>query len=680
MAAGQESGIWKPTGTDWPQRPFPYQPVTPVAPEPDLPAQPATPPQVPDVVEHPPVTIEERPRVVRSKLVSGSTKTETVYRTTKVQEVTVHEVTDNGTGGMGQHGTVNYAGKSLNLRLVVGGSTTDGYKSDHEDSATFDAGPNASGTSASNEAIKGGEYLDNALGESVLAQSTVTVTYAKDFAGEITNTSGYKPPQVTIDLCPYTTDYVVPGSVRFTWMGHVFEDYGGILIRDRTASHPGYAAGQMNYTTGIATVTDYVVSGPATAFTLDSLWTIRQNWNTASIFLRTQAAPLKPSGFVMQLADAQGNQLTAMAGIDGAITGTHLRGRIDYLTGEAELQFGDYLLDTSLTDAQKAEWWYSADDVGAVEPGKIWRPWPVDPTTLRYNSVAYFYLPIDADLLGLDPVRLPQDGRVPIFRAGSYVVVGHTGETPPAVASNGITVNCARTRLSRVRVVGGDGKTIRTGYTADLDAGTVTYTDTTGYVQPVHVQHRIEDLVRVADVQIDGTLKFTRQLTHDFPAGTVVSSALMAGQLRARVSHLFDQQTWDGSYQDAPVGPTATASYNDTAAPLVVTNAGAVTERWALRFTGTAAFDCIGEHVGNIGSGSINADFSPVNPVSGQPYFTIRALGWGAGWAAANVLRINTVGAMASFAVIRTVQAGPEAGINYEFELLARGDVDRPAD
>jgi len=185
--------------------------------------------------------------------------------------------------------------------------------------------------------------------------------------------------------------------------------------------------------------------------------------------------------------------------------------------------------------------------------------------------------------------------------------------------------------------------------------------------------------VRVADVQIDGTLKFTRQLTHDFPAGTVVSSALMAGQLRARVSHLFDQQTWDGSYQDAPVGATATASYNDTAAPLLVTNAGAVTERWALRFTSTTTFDCIGEHVGNIGSGSINADFSPVNPVSGQPYFTIRALGWGTGWAAANVLRINTVGAMASFAVIRTVQAGPEAGINYEFELLARGDVDRPA-
>jgi hypothetical protein len=43
------------------------------------------------------------------------------------------------------------------------------------------------------------------------------------------------------------------------------------------------------------------------------------------------------------------------------------------------------------------------------------------------------------------------------------------------------------------------------------------------------------------------------------------------------------------------------------------------------------------------------------------------------------VLRINTVGAMHPFAAIRTVQQGPAAGIDYSFELLGRGDVDRPA-
>lgn len=653
--------------------PLPAQPpVVTMPPEPTAPVAEPTPYVASSVSRATPVT---------SKRVNGATKTETRYRTTKVQETVVHTLSDNGAGGLGAWGTVNYAGKSINVKFLSLDSTTDGYKSDHEDSSTFDGGEVITGgTTASNNSLKGGEYLDNAMSEQLLAASTVTVTYSTGTGVEVVNTHSFAPPAVTIDLCPYTSDYVVPGSVRFTWMGQVFEDYDGMLVRGRTPTEQGWVAGQMNYSTGIATVSDYIVSGSPTAFSLDSLWTIRQNWNTATVFLRTQAAPLKPSGFVMSLTDAQGTQITAMAGLDGNITGTHLRGRIKYLTGEVELQFGDYVLDSSLTPEQKAEWWYNPADVGVIEADKIWRPWPVDPTTLRYNSVAYFYLPIDADILGLDPVRLPPDGRVPIFRVGSYVVVGHTGALPPATVSNGQTLDCARTRLSRVRLVGNDGAVIHTGYTADLDAGTVTIVDATGYSQPVTLQHRIEDLVRVSDVQIDGTLTFTRQLSHDFPMGSIVSSALMTGTLRARVSHLFDQQTWNGtSWLDTVSGSPATATYNDTAAPLEVTNAGALTERWALRFTNSTTFECIGENVGLIATGSINTDFSPVNPISGTPYFTLRALGWGSGWAAGNILRINTVGAMHPFAVIRTVQQGPPAGIDYSFELLGRGDVDRPA-
>ena len=394
--------------------------------------------------------------------------------------------------------------------------------------------------------------------------------------------------------------------------------------------------------------------------------------------MRTQAAPIKPSGFVMNLSDAQGNSITATAGIDGLISDAHLRGKIDYQTGVVELQFGDYVLDTSLTPEQKLEWWYSADDIGAVQPDKIWRPWPVDPTTLRYNSVAYFYLPIDADLLGLDPVRLPQDGRVPIFRVGSYAVVGHTGVTAPATVLNTQTVDTGRTRLSRVRVIGADKGVIHNGYTANLDAGTVTFVDVTGYAQPIKIEHRIEDLARVSDVQINGTLTFTKQLSHDFPMGSIVSSALISGDLKARVSHLFDQETWNSTWVDSPVGNLALGTYNDAVAPIVVTNEGGLTERWVLRFTSTTAFQCIGENVGLIATGTINTDFAPINPISGTPYFEIAALGWGGGWSTGNILRINTVGAMYPFAAIRTVQQGVSAGTDYSFELLGRGDIDRP--
>ena len=606
------------------------------------------------------------------------------YNTSKTQDTVRHTLTDDGAGTFGPDGTINYAGKTLNVRFVSLDSKTEGYKSDHEDAKAFEiwsTGGGGGDPGSTTNSSKGGDYVDAAVGEQVLAASTVTVTYAETFAAAQTHSMTWTPPPVTIDLCPYTADYIVPGSVRFTWMGHVFEDYDGVLVRDRVGTDRGYVAGQVDYSSGVARVFDYVVGAGTTAtdFTLQSLWTVRQTWTTASIFMRTQAAPLKPSGVVLNLSDAQGNAITAIGDINGTITGAHLRGKIDYQFGLLELQFGDFVEDATLTPAQKAEWWYSAADVGAVQAGKIWRPWPVDPTTLRYNSVSYFYLPIDAEILGLDPVRLPQDGRVPIFRVGSYAVVGHTATTPPAPITNGQTINCARTRLSRVRLVGNDGKTIHTGYTADLDAGTVTAVDTIGWLQPVHVEHSIEQLLRLRDVQINGDLALVGQLAHDFPAGSTVSSALTANTLRARVAALWDQGSWDGiSWLDTIEGNPATATYDDTRSPIELTNAGALTERFALRFTSSTAFQCIGEHLGVIATGTTGVDFSPINPVSGEPYFTLRALGWGSGWAAGNVLFLHLVGAITPFACIRTVQMGPPAGIDYTFEVLGRGDVDRP--
>lgn len=620
-------------------------------------------------------------KTTQTTATTSSSHSRTSYQTSKTQDTVRHLLTDDGQGSFGPDGTISYAGKFLNIRFIQLDSKTEGYNSDFENAKSFESTSMSGGGSDPGSfatTAKGGDRSDTAVGEEMLAGSTVTVTYAEDFASAQHHTMNFTPEPVVLDLCPYTTDYIVPGSVRFRWMGHVYEDYDGVLVRDRTSTAQGFVAGALDYSSGVARIFDYLVDGPATDLVIESLWTVRQNWTTASIFMRTAAAPVKPSGFVLNLSDATGQQITASAGVDGVISGTHLRGKIDYQTGVVELQFGDYVLDSTLTAAQKAEWWYSADDIGAVQPNRIWRPWPVDPSTLRYNSVTFFYLPLDADIIGLDPVRLPPDGRVPIFRVGSYVVVGHTGLVGPATLQAGQTINCGRVRLSRVQLVGHDGKLVETGWTADLEAGTVTAQDVTGWSQPVTVRHRIEEMARVSDVQITGLLTLTKQLSHEFPAGSIVSNALMAGTLRARVSHLFDQATWQNRWQDTVDGPEALASYNDTAAPIVVTNAGALTERWMLRFTSTSNFDCIGEHVGVIGSGSINADFSPINPISGVPYMVVKSAGWGLGWAAGNLLRINTVGAMQAYTAIRTVQPSEAVGTDYVFELTTRGGVDRP--
>ena len=346
-----------------------------------------------------------------------------------------------------------------------------------------------------------------------------------------------------------------------------------------------------------------------------------------------------------------------------------MKGRINYEFGFAELYFvnpaGDPALNVDLTHLGIS---------GLTEiPADL-----VMLNSIRYNAVAYNYLPIDADILGIDPVRLPQDGRVPIFRPGGYAVIGHTGTVGPITVSNGQTVNCNRVRLSRVRVLDANNAVINAGYSTDLEAGTVTFSDVSGYAQPIKIEHRIEDMAMVRDVQINGEVTFTRQITHDYPTGSVLSSALVMGDVRARVTELFDQQSWGNAWSDSVIGSPAPASFNDAAYPITVTNAGTLTERWAIVFTNTTAFQVIGENIGVIATGNTSSDCAPLNPATNKPYFTIPAAGWGLGWAAGNALRFNTEGAFFPVWVVRTIQQGQETITDDSFSLLSRGDVDRP--
>jgi len=384
---------------------------------------------------------------------------------------------------------------------------------------------------------------------------------------------------------------------------------------------------------------------------------------------RTASSPLRPGSLSVLGTLQDGTAFNVTADTSGKINGTRVKGRVDYQYGLVELYFvnpaGNTALNTDLSFLGIAGLASTPADLAML-------------TTIRYNAVAYSYLPLDADLLGIDPVRLPSDGRVPIFRAGGFAVVGHTGSIT-ATVTNAQTVNCARVRLSRVRVVGLNGSVINTGYTADLEAGTVTFTDVAGYSQPVTIEHRIEDMAVVREAQISGEVTFTRALTHDYPLGSYLSSALVAGDLKSRVSVLFDQGTWNGTtWLDSVSGSAATGTFNDVAAPILVTNIGAVTERWALVFTNTTSFNIVGEHVGVIGTGNTSTDCAPTNPATVAPYFSLPALGWGIGWSVGNILRFNTVGAMTPVWVVRTVQQGPNTGTQHSFTLLSRGDVDRP--
>lgn len=606
-----------------------------------------------------------------------------------------HEITENGVGGfLNSLGTINYAGQIVTLQVVNPSTSSSTYKNDTESAADFsamasgafaDPGSPNYGPAGSSNSTNGGGGSSTSQGGSYTTRSDVevydaaglVVTYLTGAGGSMSHSMTFKPGVTTIDLVPHSQDRVVPGSVFFTWMGHTYQDFEGRLFRDQVGATPGVVAGVMNYATGIAMLKDYVVSGSPTNFTLNSLWTSKGTFTTSKVYFRTPTAPVKPTGIVLSILGIDGTQIIATGGVDGKILGDHTVGQIDYEVGCCDVVFGDMVLDSSLTAAEKSEWWYAAAYSRISSEGKVWRPWPVDPGSLRYNVVSYFYLPLDATILGLDPVRLPQDGRVPIFKAGTVVVVHDTVKMTPATVSNGQTIDTTRERLARLRVFGSNGLEITSGFTTDLDAGTVTFTNVTGYAQPVVVEHRIEDEALCSDMQIGGELRLTRPLTHNFTTNARVSSVLVVGDLQADATEGFSQATWTSVWQDSRIGVAITPQYNQTLFPIVTTNQGAIAERWALIFTNTTTFNIVGEDSGVIGTGNTASPCAPVNPATGVPYFAISEVGWGTGWSVGNVFRFNTRAANFPIWCARTVVQSPAAPPGTDqLTLSIRGDVD----
>jgi len=308
---------------------------------------------------------------------------------------------------------------------------------------------------------------------------------------------------------------------------------------------------------------------------------------------------------------------------------------------------------------------------------------PINAVDLSYNAVFLAYLPIDQTLLGIDTSRLPLDGKVPIYRTGDLVIVHNTVSTAlvnPVVKDT--PYDMGRVRLSSVRIKDSLGVVLPdTLYTVALNAGTVTVplaSNITAYTQPFTVEHRIEDMLLCASADISGQLKFTRSLTHNFPMTTsFVSSAMPFGDLFARTYNFIEQSTWTNVWSNTMLGSQINANFNEALYPIVVTNAGAIKERWALIFTSAIAFNIVGESVGIIGTGSTSVTCAPPNPATGVPYFSIPPLGWGIGWAVGNVLRFNTDACGAPFWPVRTVLQGPASLDSDKFTIAFRGDVDR---
>lgn len=476
---------------------------------------------------------------------------------------------------------------------------------------------------------------------------------------------------IRLDLTTTSTSKVVAGSVLFQLGGKTYFDRGGTLYVDFLQSGSATPAGSIDYTTGIATPKLWA-RGAAPALAVQACLVKFGDWTAVGAAFRTAGSPLRPAATSVQVTAEDGTLITVTTDASGNWVGAHARGAIEQTMGVANIEFGDMVLAAG----NELEPWFDPLEVVGLN---VWKPTPVQPQTLRYSTVVLSSVPLSAEILGLDPVRLPTDGRVPMVRVADVGVIHHTASYNAGTPAASSVITVGRTNLSALWLEDANKlKLAADKFTVDLVSGTATMavgTPLAGYVPPIAAKHRIEEMVLVNDVQINGQIGIGAALTRDYPLGSMFSTALLFGDVFARVENLFDQQTWTEIWSDVRIGSQATGQYNDADYPIEVLNNGAVTERWRVQFTSSSAFQVIGENLGVIATGSTAADLSVTNPLNGLPYFVLRKNGWGAGWAAGVNLRFNTVSAAPPFWLARTVLPGATLE-GDSFDAQMRGDVD----
>ena len=481
-----------------------------------------------------------------------------------------------------------------------------------------------------------------------------------------------------IDLLPTLDERIVPGSVRFAIGAETYFDRRGeIYWRLDAATGAAARIGTINYESGIATVEQ----SPNGALSLLALaGTVSANPVDAVVW-RIPSAPVSPGSLQITATPLTGGQLNVRADNGGKISGKGVEGQVDYESGVVRLRFGRLVTAAG----NESAYWYNADAVDSN--GKIWQPLPVYADTIRYNAVSYTYLPLDTGTIGIDPVRLPSDGRVPIYRRGDMIVIGHRLEEDIGSAhSAGQTVQLSRGDVDSICLRDAKGVPIEAKwYDYDLERGTITWAtplDLSAYTLPLTAGHAREEENRLIAVDIDGTLTLQFATGRDYPADeTYISSALIGGDLQVRATAPFGQKAWTRVWSDERIGDDISARLNVKDYPIQLADDGATTDRWAIVWRDGTQFDLYSEALGLVTRTDALQDLAPINPASGKPYFTLPKGAFGiaggaSGWQAGEVVRFNTFGTHLGVWVLRAIQPSAQRQTEDDgFVMCLRGNT-----
>lgn len=488
-----------------------------------------------------------------------------------------------------------------------------------------------------------------------------------------------KADSLFIDTPKDSSSPIVSGSVFIDAFGQTLRDDNGKIKSGNNI------VGGIDVNSGVIELTAWQAD-VANLVNLKSMLRENDPVPLANLIFRTPVAPLKEASLQISAELADGTMLSLSTDEQGNITGhSFAHGTVDFKAGVVALYFYERLGVTANPSVVN-EPWYDANNIYTLSSGDntqyINRPVYVKPDSIRYNAIAYSYLPLDKELIGLDPVRLPSDGRVPFVRKGDSIAITELKSLELPTNAPNDTFDLGFERLSDVNVVDANGLKVDTDYLdVDLDAGTLTLNgmfDMSFYTAPLTAKYRIMDIALVIETDISGRVTLSTPITHDYSTAAVFSSMLLAGDMQARAYNVFSQKSWTSKFSDTLIGDAATSQLQVTNNPIVVTNRDAIEERWALVFTSQTAFNIIGQTVGQIGTGSTTTLTAPINPMTGYAYFTIPAAAWGTGWSANNVVRINTAAAKYPVWIGNAIQQhqGSSAD-NYDFTIGYHANIDR---
>lgn len=531
----------------------------------------------------------------------------------------------------------------------------------------YDVFVTSQGDFISNPYVESGKFSS----KSVQITATVNTTNSTEVA-----TKTVESGNLFIDMPSTVADPIVNGSVLMTALGAKLTDSFGQIKRN------AQVVGTIDYLSGLVVLSNWDTN-QSNSVLVNSMLRGSNNVPVYNMIFKTPVAPLKENSMSISVNLLTGQKLTLSTDGQSKITGSqYAHGFVDFKAGFVALYFYEALKIADNPDVANQPWYDAASIYIEGGANYINRPVYINPNTVKYNAIAYSYLPLDKELIGLDPVRLPSDGRVPFVRKGDSIAITElkTMQLPTNAAND--TFNLGFERLSDVNVVDSTGKKVSFDYLdVDLDAGTLKLNgllDMSGYTAPLTAKYRIMDIALVIETDISGRVTLSTPITHDYSTAAVFSSMLLAGDMQARAYNVFGQKSWSGVWSDSLVGDATTSQLQVTNNPIVVTNRDAIEERWALVFTSDKAFNIIGQTVGQIGTGSTTTLTAPINPMTGYAYFTIPAAAWGTGWSANNVVRINTAAAKYSVWIGNAIQQHQGSSTdNYDFTIGYHANIDR---